>query len=366
LLAALGPILGGLLAQAGLWRGIFFLNLPLTVIALAVLWLAIPESRDEQAPPRLDYAGAATATLGLLAINFGLIAASAPNSKPAVVALSLAGGVCALLLFVAIEARSAHPLLPLTLFKSRMFCGANLLTICLYTGFNGMLLFLPLNLINVQGYTASLAGLSQIPVMLLLILISPWAGGLVDRYGPRPLLIVGPLVAGTGFACFALPGVTAGPSDYWQHFLPALALSGVGMGLTITPLSSAVVAAVETDSSGLASGINSTTARLAAMLAVAILGSIGIVAFRGSLESRLANQDLSSAVREVMKDEAKNLGQTRLPDGLDPADARPARDAIRHSFVDAFRIVSCITAALAWLGAALAAVFIPAKPTPEM
>jgi len=365
LLAALGPFLGGLLAQAGLWRGIFFLNLPLTFLALVVLWLAIPESRDERAPARLDYAGAATATFGLLGINYGLIAASTPHHNQWVTAFILVGGMCGLLLFVVIEARSAHPLMPLKLFNSRTFCGANLLTLCLYMGFNGMLLFLPLNLIQVQGYTASMAGLGQVPVMLLLILISPWAGGLADRYGPRPLLIVGPLVAGIGFACFALPSVTHGPSDYGKHFLPALALLGLGMGLTIAPLSSAVVAAVDSDRSGLASGINSTAARLAGVLAVAILGSIGIVAFRASLELRLTDRNVSASVRELLTDEAENLGHMRIPNDLDPATAGLARHAIPLSFVDAFRTISLISAALAWLGAALAAVFIPAKQMPD-
>jgi EmrB/QacA subfamily drug resistance transporter len=356
LLTAVGPFLGGLLAQARLWRGIFFLNVPLTVIALAILWLAIPESRDDEAPRRLDYAGAVTATLGLLGVNYGLIALSAPHRNLAVVALSLVGGVGSLALFLVVETRSEHPLLPLKLFRSRTFCGANLLTLCLYTGFNGMFLFLPLNLIQIQGYSASLAGLSQIPVMLLLVLVSPGAGGLADRYGPRPLLIAGPLIAGIGFACFAIPGVTIGPGDYWKTFLPALVLLGLGMGLTIAPLSSAVVASVDVARSGLASGINSTAARLAGVLAVGVLGPIGIMTFRASLESQLVELSLPESVQTLLTDEAVNLGHLRIPQELDAGNAGFSRKAVSLSFVNSFRLISFLAAALSWLGAALAAV----------
>ena len=351
---AIGPFLGGVLADAGLWRGVFFLNLPLAAVASILLVRFVPESRDENVR-RLDYAGAACATLALLSINYGLIELASPEYDGLLITLALTGGVGFLLAFFVIEASSPHPLLPLFLFRSRAFLGANLATLCVYIGFNGLLLFLPLNLIQVQGYDASLAGLAQLPVILCLAAIAPCSGALADRIGPRVPIVAGALLAGAGFACAALPELTRGPEDYWTTFFPPLLLVGFGMALVIPPLSSTVVSAVPADHAGLASGINSTTARLASVLATPMLGGLVMIAFARSLESRSDNVDLTDAAKTVLMKGAVNLGNTRVPQEASAEAMVATKDAIKLAFIDAFRAASVTAAGFAWTGALLAA-----------
>jgi EmrB/QacA subfamily drug resistance transporter len=361
LVSALGPLVGGVLAQAGLWRGVFFLNLPLALLALTLLFIHVPESCSPSASARLDWAGALTATLGLAGLTFGLIEAAASGGQGAL--LALAAGALALLLFLVIEVRSADPLLPLGLFRSRVFRGANLLTLCLYTAFNGMLLFLPLNLIQVQGYSATLAGLSQLPIMVLLIVLSPWAGSLADRHGPRRVLVAGPLLAGLGFAGLALPGLTRGPADYLTHYLPPLAVLGVGMGLSLAPLSTTVVSAVPGARSGLASGINSTLARLTSVLAAAVLGTVAIIAFRHALAARAGELGVAPPIQAILANHAANLGRTQVGAAeASEADRQGDEAAVKLAFVDTFRLLCMLAAGLAWAGAVVAALHLPRRP----
>lgn len=361
LVSALGPLLGGVLAQAGLWRGVFFLNPPLALLALTLLFWHVPESRNLLAGTRLDWAGALTATLGLAGLTFGLIEVSASGGQRALI--FLIGGSVALFLFIAIEVRTADPLLPLGLFQSRAFRGANLVTLGLYTAFNGLLLFLPLNLIQVQGYSATQAGFSQLPIMLLLILLSPLAGSLADRYGPRRVLVAGPLLAGLGFAGLALPGLTRGPTDYLTNYLPALTVLGVGMGLSMAPLSTTVVSSVPRARSGLASGINSTLARLTSVLAAAVLGTVGIVAFRHALVARTGELGVAPTIQAALVNNAEYLGGIQIGGEMaSEADRQTAGHAVNLAFVDAFRIICLLATALAWAAAITAALHLPGKP----
>ncbi len=231
-----GPVLGGLLADAGLWRGVFLINLPLGITTLLVLYFKVPESRAE-----LTYGFISLPDLG-----FG---------NPRIYG-TLLGGFVALVAYVVVEARSDHPMMPLHLFKSRTFSGTNLLTLFLYGALSVSTFFLCLNLVQAQGYSQSLAGLADIPFALLLTGLSGWAGGLADRHGPRLLLIVGPLLIGLGFLLMAFVGLTDGPSDYWKTFLPGIIVFGLGMGITVAPLTTAVMGSVATQYAGTASGIN--------------------------------------------------------------------------------------------------------------
>jgi EmrB/QacA subfamily drug resistance transporter len=355
---ALGPILGGVLAQAGLWRGIFFLNLPLAGLSLSVLARRVPESRDSDAPRRLDVAGASAVTLGLLGVNYGLMEAPVLGWHDVRIVMALTGGAAALIGFVVMEALAVHPLLPLRLFRSGTFTGAVILTLALYGGFHALVLFLPLNLIQVQGYDAAVAGLAQLPLMILLVALSRWAGGILDRRGPGVPLVAGPILAGFGFLLLAWPGLTRGPIDYWTQYLPALAVLGVGMALTCAPLTATLVASVDARQSGLASGINSTTARLAGLLAVSILGSGAVFAYQHALPRRSTELALSADLQQALQREAANLGNARLPGGLDPDAQDVARRAVRLAFVDAFRLVCIGAAGLAWLGAFAAALLV--------
>jgi EmrB/QacA subfamily drug resistance transporter len=358
---ALGPILGGLLARAGFWRAVFFINLPLALLALTILYLKVAESRDDGAPRVLDYPGALMATIGLAGINFGLIEAPARGFGDPLIMFALSGGLIALVLFVAIEAYSDRPLLPLRVFRVRTFTGATLIALCFYSALSGLLFFYPLNLIQIQRYDAALAGLTQLPLMILLVVLSPWAGGLVDRCGPRLPLIAGTMIAGLGFLLFALPGVTSGPADFWIAYGPALIVLGIGMAMTVSPLSTTIMSSISTREAGLASGINSTVARLSGVLAVAVLGSIALMSFGRSLDLRASTLELPADARLALSAQAANLADARVPGGLTAAMAATVADSIRVSFVHAFRLVCCIAAALSWSGSLLAALVLPRR-----
>ena len=351
---AMGPVLGGALAQAGLWRGVFFINIPLAALALVALWLKVPESRDPQAPERLDFGAALLAVAGLASVSYACIEAPQSGFGNARTWGFAAGGASCLVLFVVAETRCRFPMLPLGIFRSRTFSFANLMTLSLYTAFYGMMVFIPLNLVQVQGYSAGQAGLAQLPVILLIIIISPWAGRMVDRRGPRGPLLVGSVLAGLGLLLFAVPGLTAGPADYWTTFLPPLSVWGVGMGLTITPLSTTVMSSVSVERSGLASGINSTLSRLASVLAVAILGGIALLTFRQALEARSTELALVAEAKHSLMTEAARLGDAKVPDNLSQPARAGAELAIKLAFIDTFGLLSWLGAGLAWLGTLLA------------
>ncbi len=352
----LGPALGGLLAGAGLWRAVFFINLPLALLALAALQRGVPESRSPK-EGGIDIPGALLVTLGLVGVTYGSIAAAERGLAPDVAA-ALAGGLLALAGFVLVEIRSPHPMLPLSLFRSRTFSGTNMMTLFLYAALGGALFFLPLNLIQAQGYDPGLAGLSTLPFPLLLALLSRRVGALSDRLGPRVPLTVGPAVAGLGFLLYALPGVTKGPSDYWTTFFPAALVLGLGMAITVVPLSSTVMSSAPPEHAGVASGISNAVSRAAGVLAVAVMGGLALLSFGAALETRSAPLALPPAAREVLLAQASRLGEARPPDELPPALAEAAQQAIRLAFVDTFRLMMGIAAALSWLSALLSALLL--------
>ncbi|MBZ0284678.1 MAG: MFS transporter [Anaerolineae bacterium] len=354
----LGPLLGGWLAGQGLWRVVFFVNLPLAVMALYILNRYVPENRDETMSPRLDYPGAFLATIGLAGLTYGFI--EAPNfgfGDPRIL-LALVGGVVALIVFIVLEARSDHPMVPLRLFRSPTFSGANALTLFLYAALSASPFFLSLNLIQVQGYAPDKAGLVLLPFGILLALISRRAGKLADKIGPRPLLTVGPALAGVGFFMLALPGLTTGPDSYWTTYFPAVILMGIGMGITVAPLTTAVMTSAPAESTGTASGINNAVARTAGVLAIAILGAVALVTFSQSLDAKAENLNLPANALAALRLEAPKLADAAVPAGLDAAAEAGVETAIKQSFVETFNLITVIAAGLAWLSALLAYVMV--------
>jgi hypothetical protein len=274
------------------------------------------------------------------------------------VVVTLAVGVLGVAAFVVVEARSKHPMIPLALFGSRTFSGANLLTFGLYGALSAGMFFLSLNLIQAQGYPMVVAGLVTLPFALILTVMSRWAGGLVDKAGPRLPLIVGPAIAGAAFLSMAFSGLSDGPSRYWVTFFPGVVLLGVGMGITVAPLSTAVMSSVATHFAGTASGINNAVSRTAGVLVIAVVGAAALLLFSGALQARTSGLDISGAARTALTAEASRLGAASVPPEVTPEETAVVQTAIRLAFVDMFRVVMLICTALAWVGAGLAGLFV--------
>jgi EmrB/QacA subfamily drug resistance transporter len=360
-----GPLLGGFLANSGFWRGVFFINLPLAAIALIAL-ARVPETRDETATARLDYAGTALVAIGLAGLTYGAIAfGGSATGGPSVGLAALAIGVAALIAFVLVERRVAHPLVDFTLFRSRTFRGANLMTALLYGALGGALLFLPLNLIQVQGYPAAVAGFTFLPFTAALAVISPFTGRLLRRFGPRLLLTAGPIVVAAGFVLMTLPGLTAGPADYFTAYFPAILVIGIGMGITVAPLTTAVMGSAPSSHAGVASGINNAVSRSAQVLATAILGAVALGVFAGHLEGRTAGLPLSEPDRAALRLEAANLANARIPAAVSDEVRDSTQLAIKLAFVDTFRQVVLLAAVAAVLSGVMSWFQIEAQIQPR-
>lgn len=351
---ALGPVVGGFLIENVSWRAAFLINIPLAAVVVFIAIRHIPESRDPDAR-HLDIPGAVLATLGLGGVVFGLIEAPVRGLLDPLVFASLVIGVAAIGLFIVVERRGEEPMMPLSLFRSRMFGGANLLTLLLYAGLGGALYFLPFNLIQVQGYSATAAGSAFLPFVIITFLMSRWAGGLVPRYGARLPLVVGPLIAAAGFVVFTLPGTDG---SYWTTFFPAVVLLGLGMSLVIAPLTTTALDAVEGRHSGLASGVNNAVSRMAGLLAIPIMGIIVLSAFSGGLDSRLTDLDLPARATQEIEASRNDLAALSAPDGLSPEEASAVELAVDESFVAGFRLVMLTAAALSVASAVAAGVLL--------
>ncbi|TMG80854.1 MAG: MFS transporter [Betaproteobacteria bacterium] len=333
------------------WRAVFFINLPLAIAIIAIALRHVPESCNAEMRGKLDWPGALLVTLGLGGVVYALIESSnAGWSHPRILA-SLLLGLSALAGFIAVEMHRAAPMMPPQLFRSKTFAGANLLTFLLYAALGGSLFFVPLNLIQVQSYSTTAAGAALLPLVLLLALLSRWSGGLIDRYGAKAPLVIGPVVAACGFALFAVPGVGG---SYWITFFPAVVLLGLGMSISVAPLTTTVMSAVETGFSGAASGINNAASRVAALIAIALFGLIMASIFNRSLQTQLERAALAPCVTEAVEKQHNKLAAIELPACADARDAALAKHAIAEAFVSGFRWIMLISAALALASAASA------------
>ena len=342
---ALGPLLGGWLIEHVSWRAVFFLNLPLALAVIAIVVLFVPESRDEEDAGRIDLIGAGLATFALGGIVFGLIESSRLGFQSATVIGALAGGLVLGVIFVVVESRLKSPMMPLQLFRSRNFTGTNLLTLFLYAALAGTLFFLPLDLIQVQKYTATAAGAASLPFILIMFGLSRWSGGLVKRYGSRLPLVIGPVIAGAGFALFVRPGTH---SNYWTTFFPAIVVLGCGMAVSVAPLTTTVMNSVRESRAGIASGINNAVSRTAGLLAIAVLGLIMFHAFSNCIDTRVNQMNLSARVGEAVRDQRMKLAAMELPADIDQATRDTITQAIDECFVSGFRRVMICGAVLAF------------------
>jgi len=265
-----GPLVGGWLSDHAHWHLIFWINVPLAALTMVVAWRAIAESRDVDARG-LDWLGGLLAMTGLAALTWGLTAAPDRGWADPAVVIGLVCGAAALVGFLLAEMRERYPMMPLALFRSLVFSGMNLLTLLLYFALGGAMFYLPFDLIRVQGFSATMAGAAMLPFAVIMGLFSGLTGRLADRFGARLSLAVGPGLAGIGLGLLALPGLGAGYAD---GPLAGMTVLAIGMTLAVGPLTAAVMGAVEPARAGLASGVNNAVARVAGLLAVALLGAL--------------------------------------------------------------------------------------------
>ena len=351
-----GSVLGGWLVEHLSWRSIFFINIPIAVAVIGLSILHVPESRSAKEGAKLDWPGALLATLALGLLVFGLIESSASGWTRPVVFGPILAGLAFLAAFIVLESRSPSPMMPLGLFRSRTFSGANLVTLFLYTALGGALFFLPFNLIQVQGYSPTEAGGALLPFILLMFFLSRWTGGLVYRYGSRRPLVAGPLIAGCGFALLALPDVGG---SYWRTFFPAVCVLGLGMAVSVAPLTTTVMGAAGTDREGIASGINNAVARAGPLLAVAVFGVILAYVFSAHIDVSLSKID-PTVYRAIAEQKAK-LAAIAIPSGTSAGLAAIVRQDILQSYVAGFRWVMAASAFLSFLSAMRSWAFLRGK-----
>ena len=343
---AIAPILGGFIVDYSTWRWIFLIN---PIVALPTIWIALrhlPESRNTEARSGLDWRGALLAFAGLGSLAFGLIeSAQAGWRDPSVIALLVAGSLL-LVAFVWEEWRSTAPLMPLHLFRSRVFTSINLLTFFLYAALSGVFFLLPFLLIQVHDYSATQAGAVFLPFTIIMGALSRWSGGLLDRFGARLPLTIGPAIAALGFGLLALPA----SGSYWLSFLLPMVVLDLGMAVSVAPLTAAVINAVPAHQSGVASGINNAVARVASLLAVALFGAVALGDFNHALDRRISSLALSSQARQAIDSARGRFVTESIVANVAGEDRRIVETVIRESLAGSLRSSMLLAAVLALAG----------------
>ncbi len=359
LVVAIGPAAGGALVDAASWRLVFAINAPLALIAVVVAWRGLPESRGPDDAGAVDALSVVLMLAGMGAILFGLIEGPRRHWSMSPLA-GLATGAMLIALFVVRQRTAAAPLLPAHLFRHRVFAGINAVTLLQWIAISAVFFFLPINLQQVQGFTATVSGLSILPVSFAVLVLSRLSGRLADRFGPLPLILAGIALVGIALAWFAFMKRI---DLYAADLLPGTVAFGCGLGLLIAPLTHVAMNALPDRHSGLASGVNNTGSRLANMISVALLGSLMVTGFAAQLDERIAALPLSADAATAITAQSRNLGAVQAPATLSPALAARVHEAVDASFFDAWRRVMLLAVALCGFSMALAWLALRRPPT---
>jgi EmrB/QacA subfamily drug resistance transporter len=343
---AAGPVTGGWLIEHVSWRAVFFLNAPLAMVVILLSLRFMPESRDASRTQQVDWGGAALAVLGLGGIVLGLLEWPPLGADHPLVIGALVTGAASLVCLIIVERRARKPMMPLDLFGLRTFSLANALTLALYAALGIVLFLVPMNLIQVQHYTPTETGAALLPFPIIMFALSRWSGGLVARVGGRLPLTAGPLIAALGFGLYGRPGIGG---SYWTTYFPAVTVLGLGMAITVAPLTTTVMGCVDAGRSGVASGINNAVARVAGLLAIAVFGVMMARTFDARIEPSLDRLMLTSTARTAISRELPKMAGAELQAvaSIEGRTRSAVREAIDQAFISAFRLVMLGAAFLA-------------------
>jgi EmrB/QacA subfamily drug resistance transporter len=346
----IGPLGGGLILEAASWRWIFAINVVPILLTLAIIW-RIAAPRDHPKHQAIDFTGAALCAIGLGGPIFALIEQQRYGWSDPLILVPLLAGLVALGAFLVFEWRAKHPMLPLGLFRDRNFSAANAATLAIYAAIGALTFVLVVFLQQVAGYSALAAGATLLPMTVLMFLLSKRFGALSDRYGPRFFMAVGPLVAGVGVLLLVRTG---SDPNFWTVLFPGVVLFGLGLALTVAPLTATVLGAVPQERASIASGVNNAVARVAGLVAVALAGAVLAARFGATIDDREEREPFTAAARTVLAEAKLRPMQSEVP--ADVPDRSQVQTAIDEASVDGLRLSLAVTAALMFAGAAISAV----------